>query len=138
MVYRVSGNELYHHGILGQKWGERNGPPYPLSPGDYSDSERYDRISGKSRIRYKVANMPLSERRNAEELWQTHEEIDPIVYSKSRIYSELTSNLTAEEKSRCLVDIIINDIYYLAINKGHERYKIISEDISDEIFPERY
>ena len=24
-------NELYHHGRMGQKWGERNGPPYPLS-----------------------------------------------------------------------------------------------------------
>ena len=23
-------NELYHHGIEGQKWGVRNGPPYPL------------------------------------------------------------------------------------------------------------
>lgn len=23
-------NELYHHGIKGQKWGVRNGPPYPL------------------------------------------------------------------------------------------------------------
>lgn len=23
--------ELYHHGIKGQKWGKRNGPPYPLS-----------------------------------------------------------------------------------------------------------
>lgn len=23
-------SELYHHGIKGQKWGERNGPPYPL------------------------------------------------------------------------------------------------------------
>lgn len=22
--------ELYHHGVKGQKWGERNGPPYPL------------------------------------------------------------------------------------------------------------
>ena len=24
-------NELYHHGIKGQKWGVRNGPPYPLN-----------------------------------------------------------------------------------------------------------
>ena len=23
--------ELYHHGIKGQQWGQRNGPPYPLS-----------------------------------------------------------------------------------------------------------
>ena len=22
--------ELYHHGIKGQQWGVRNGPPYPI------------------------------------------------------------------------------------------------------------
>ena len=32
--------ELYHHGILGQKWGVRNGPPYPLGGGDYTVRER--------------------------------------------------------------------------------------------------
>ena len=33
-------NELYHHGILGQRWGHRNGPPYPLDPNRHSASER--------------------------------------------------------------------------------------------------
>lgn len=35
--------ELYlqHHGILGQKWGKRNGPPYPLNSNDKSYAERH-------------------------------------------------------------------------------------------------
>lgn len=35
--YRVY---LAHHGIKGQKWGDRNGPPYPLGPNNHSASEK--------------------------------------------------------------------------------------------------
>lgn len=31
---------LAHHGILGQKWGQRNGPPYPLSDSAHSSAEK--------------------------------------------------------------------------------------------------
>ncbi len=31
---------LYHHGILGQRWGRKNGPPYPLGSSDHSASEK--------------------------------------------------------------------------------------------------
>lgn len=31
--------ELSHHGILNQKWGVRNGQPYPLGGGDYTPSQ---------------------------------------------------------------------------------------------------
>lgn len=33
-------NYLAHHGILGQKWGQKNGPPYPLDSGKHSASEK--------------------------------------------------------------------------------------------------
>lgn len=31
---------LYHHGIKGRKWGEKNGPPYPL---DKSKTKSYNK-----------------------------------------------------------------------------------------------
>lgn len=31
---------LAHHGILGQRWGTRNGPPYPLKGGSYTATEQ--------------------------------------------------------------------------------------------------
>lgn len=31
---------LTHHGILGQKWGKMNGPPYPLDESGHSGSEK--------------------------------------------------------------------------------------------------
>ena len=35
-----SNDYLSHHGIQGQKWGKKNGPPYPLSAGAHSSAEK--------------------------------------------------------------------------------------------------
>lgn len=39
-MYSENDFRLYHHGILGQRWGRRNGPPYPLDAPDHSASEK--------------------------------------------------------------------------------------------------
>ena len=36
----LADSDLNHHGILGQRKGVRNGPPYPLNPGRHSASEK--------------------------------------------------------------------------------------------------
>lgn len=37
---RIYPDELAHFGILGMKWGKRNGPPYPIADKDHSASEK--------------------------------------------------------------------------------------------------
>lgn len=39
-MWTPSYDYLEHHGIEGQKWGRRNGPPYPLDYDDHSTSEK--------------------------------------------------------------------------------------------------
>ena len=51
----VTEDELYHHGIKGQKWGERNGPPYPL------DQKTHNKVTHKQKhytIRRADSNNP--------------------------------------------------------------------------------
>lgn len=58
---------LAHHGIKGQKWGQRNGPPYPLKESNRSRSEKKFQLSSKDRINKaieKYGSMTSSELRN--------------------------------------------------------------------------
>lgn len=47
-VETVMDGDIEHHGRRGQKWGIRNGPPYPLDPDQFSARERMLDKEGKN------------------------------------------------------------------------------------------
>ena len=42
VIVRYS-SELYHHGIKGQKWGVKNGPPYPIQDNHSTNDTRINK-----------------------------------------------------------------------------------------------
>lgn len=54
LIDSVYSSKLYHHGIKGQKWGVRNGPPYPL---DKSKSDGLKNTSGQSIVKVKSTSL---------------------------------------------------------------------------------
>ncbi len=43
MRNQICPDELFHHGIKGQKWGVRNGPPYPIRKGNKKSVAKSDK-----------------------------------------------------------------------------------------------
>lgn len=78
MKYKIVKNELSHHGIMGQKWGTRNGPPYPLGGGDYSAREK--------REIYKRRKQPNSiyNKRHFDETLGKGSQLSTLSYDKDR------------------------------------------------------
>ena len=71
-------NELYHHGILGQKWGHKNGPPYPLSGGDYSRSEI------KAIYKAKKARNSIYNKKHFDSVIKRNDVLSTLSYDKNR------------------------------------------------------
>lgn len=90
-----SSDELWHHGIDGQKWGVRNGPPYPLDSSDYSSAERKYRTdkgyhknqngikSHKKKVS-EMSNEELQRRINRKQLEQRYNELNDAQISRGK------------------------------------------------------
>lgn len=61
-----SSNYLAHHGILGQKWGHKNGPPYPLDVKDHSSAEKKAGWAKSLADSYKNRKKKKQQRKNLE------------------------------------------------------------------------
>ena len=89
-------NELYHHGIEGQKWGVRNGPPYPLDR-DIKESVYQAKSSAKSALVAKNHIKKLQQERDKIRLnSRKRREIDNAISNENKTAWEESDNFFRE------------------------------------------
>lgn len=91
---------LAHHGVFGQKWGIKNGPPYPLEN---------NRLSDKLRSRKReIVRLPKDE--------------------YARVSHEIMTNMTDyERKHEPMIFEEVGDFMYTAVNNFDGTFDIIKK-----------
>lgn len=136
--------ELYHHGILGQKWGKKNGPPYPLSrTGDWSAAERrsqkknYKVLNREARRHRHNVSVPDSLKKNIENrisdrAKQNVEQLDETFIKNipsSSDYYDLKDNVRNYLLDSGLSKQDYKDVLDAYVNYNNELKKAINEEI---------
>lgn len=133
-------NELMHHGIRGQKWGTRNGPPYPLSGGQYSYAEvkfkkktskkysesnkkHYDTELEKGTV-LRTLSYDKNRTKNSDMFYATHTSADKHLYRS--LFNRPISSLDGKTYK------------YSINNKTKTNLKVASEDSGAKAFAKLY
>ena len=99
-------SELYHHGIKGQEWGDRNGPPYPLDS-NASVQAKKKKKSLITRIKNKKKGKQLQKAKAAKKA--EREEKEKIINSgDAEKVKKIANKLSDEEMSRALTKVQFN------------------------------
>ena len=53
-------DELYHHGVEGQHWGEKNGPPYPLDRKTHNAVVKGNNPAGRKKKKMKATSSSMT------------------------------------------------------------------------------
>ena len=103
------GPTLQHHGILGQKWGRRNGPPYPLGRSQKSSREK------------KMESKP---QRSKEDILK-----DPTAHEVNKIRSELTNDQLQKVLERIDLNVRLEKALKSELNAGSKKEKSVFDTI---------
>lgn len=133
---------LSHHGILGQKWGQRNGPPYPLGGGDYSKTEQ-EKITEARKSRNSIYN-----KKHFDKTIEEGTTLSTLSYDKNRTsdtdmfyatYTPADKDLYNTMFNRKLPDADTTTGYKFKIsNQLTSQIKVASEDSGAEAFIELF
>ncbi len=120
-------NEIYHHGINGQKWGVRNGPPYPLTSKQYSSSE----ISkGKKRKSLKVERKIVTSTRYKNQ--STGKKIGQALLN-TRLFTNLENNTALTSSQKTMVKNYVNNVKTYAKSSsddGRKQLKLETKELA--------
>lgn len=143
---------LWHHGILGQKWGERNGPPYPLGGGDYTQAEKraiykkrkqpnsiynkkhFDEVLRADKTTLSTLSYDRDRTKNTDMFYATHNALDKHQYNA--LFNRKIPQTLYDENGNSL-----GTGYYLKYridNSLKKNIKVASEDSGAEIFRNLY
>lgn len=135
MYYAIINNpdELYHHGRLGQKWGERNGPPYPLSRGQLSLGGYIQKRKAKKAA--EVERKKEAARRQAEEAKRQHEADKERVLRAGKAsevlkyQGELTKKEMQDAYERIEWERKLKDISAKEVQRNMDKLDLIMKDV---------
>lgn len=142
---------LEHHGILGQRWGTRNGPPYPLKGGSYSKTEQkaiknarkkkysrynkkhYDEVLSKGTV-LKTLSYDPNRTSNTDMFFASHTKADVDHYKE--FFDKKVPMPIYDEAGN---EIGTGEFYKYSIqNKAIKDLKVASEDSGSKIFIDLY
>lgn len=144
-------DELYHHGIIGQKWGEKNGPPYPLGGGDYTEAEmkalrkerlkknsiynkrHFDEVIKKNNV---ISTLSYDENRtkNTDMFYATYKALDKHQYN-ALFNRPIQKPITDENGNEIGTGSFLK---YKINNQAKEDIRVASEDSAAEQFRQLY
>lgn len=134
---------ISHHGILNQKWGVRNGPPYPLHGGQYSKAEKQAIYT-----RRKKRNSIYNKKHFDEVMSAKDTTLSTLSYNKNRLEGADYFYATHNDRDRAKYLAFFNQ--KIKLDDGTTSYKwkidnriakdmkIASEDSGSEVFRDMF